>query len=258
VPEGDTIHKVAARLGPALEGKVLRRFEAPRLMGNQRPRVGMTIESVEARGKHLLVHFERSLTLQVHLGMTGSWHLYEEGKRWRKPAHLARVVIGVDGWEAVCFSAPTVRAFVEGGGRATPIDHLGPDLCVDGADLDTAVARMATIPEPGTTIAEVLLDQRVAAGIGNVYKSEALWACRVHPFTAMESIDVPTRRALLEAAHRQLRANVVRSVRETVPGGVAVYGRTRQPCPRCGTPVRARRHGEQMRTTYWCPTCQPA
>lgn len=256
MPEGDTIHKAAARLAPALEGKVLERFEAPRLLGNQRPRRGMRIESVEARGKHLLVRFERALTLQVHLGMSGSWHLYRTGDRWRKPPHLARVVLGVESWDAVCFSAPTVRAFVDRDGQPTPVSHLGPDLCDADADLDSAVARMATIPTAGTTIAEVLLDQRVAAGVGNVYKSEVLWACRLDPFTPVESVDEATRRALIDTAHRQLRSNLERAGRQTIPGGVAVYRRVRQPCPRCGTPVRSRRHGEQMRSTYWCPACQ--
>jgi endonuclease-8 len=166
------------------------------------------------------------------------------------------VVLGVEGWEAVCFSAPTVRTFVDRAGYRTPVDHLGPDLCERDADLDAAVERMARIPTPGTTVAEVLLDQRVAAGIGNVHKSEALWACRVDPFTPIEDVDVETRRALVETAHRHLVKSLAGPARETVPGGLAAYGRTRRPCPRCGTPIRSRRHGEQMRSTYWCPTCQ--
>ncbi|HEX8580961.1 MAG TPA: DNA-formamidopyrimidine glycosylase family protein, partial [Acidimicrobiales bacterium] len=108
MPEGDTIHRTAARLRPALEGRVVRRFEAPRLEGEAagRPRVGVAVAGVEARGKHLLVHFADGLTLQTHLRMSGSWHLYREGERWHRGAHLARAVVGVDGWVAVCFSAP--------------------------------------------------------------------------------------------------------------------------------------------------------
>jgi endonuclease-8 len=257
VPEGDTIHNLAARLRPVLEGATLTRFEAPRLVGTLRPRPGMVIESVGAHGKHLLVRFDRDLVLEVHLGMVGTWQLARTGERLRKPKHLVRAWIGVEGWDAVIFTAPTVRAFVDRGG-ATPIAHLGPDLAVAEPDVDTAVERMASIPEPGTSIAEVLLDQRVAAGVGNVFKSEVLWAERVDPFRTIEQVDEATRRALLATAAAQLRANLRPGRRETIPGGLAVYGRLHRPCPRCGTPVRMRRHGAQARSTYWCPTCQPA
>src|SRR5690606_29222073 len=97
MPEGDTLHRAAARLAPALEGQPLRRFEAPRLVGT-RPRPGDVIERVEAVGKHLLVRFGSGLVLQTHLRMTGSWHLYRDGERWAKPAHLARVVLGAGEW----------------------------------------------------------------------------------------------------------------------------------------------------------------
>lgn len=256
MPEGDTIFKVATRLAPVLEGKELVRFEAPRLVGQHRPRPGMVIDEVEARGKHLLVHFDRNLTLQVHLGMTGSWQLVASGQRWRKPAHLARVVLGVEGWEAVCFSAPKVGTYVTDSPGPTPVSHLGPDLCRPDADVDLALTRMAAIPEPDTSIAEVLLDQRVAAGIGNVYKSEVLFTCGIDPFRSVADIDVVTRLAILETASGQLRSNLGRGRRATVPTGLAVYGRARLPCIRCSTPITMRRHGEQNRSTYWCSRCQ--
>lgn len=255
MPEGDTIHKLAARLRPALEGATLQRFEAPRLAGPLRPRPGMMIESVGAHGKHLLIRFERDLVLEVHLGMVGTWQLARPGERLRKPAHLVRARIGVEGWDAIVFTAPTVRVFVDRG-QPSPISHLGPDLAVDDPDLDAAVARMRTIPDPEHTIAEVLLDQRVAAGVGNVFKSEVLWARSVDPFAPIGSIDEVARRALLETASAQIRANLGRGRRQTVPTGLAVYGRTRRPCLRCRTPILMRRHGEQNRSTYWCPRCQ--
>lgn len=255
MPEGDTIHTLAARIRPTLEGQTLVRFEAPRLAGPLRPRPGMTIESVGAHGKHLLIRFERDLVLEVHLGMVGTWQLARPGERLRKPAHLIRARVGVEGWDTIFFTAPTVRVFVDRG-NATPISHLGPDLAVVDPDLDAAVARMASLPEPDRTIAEVLLDQRVAAGIGNVFKSDVLWLCRVDPFAPVSAVDEPTRRALLETAAAQIRANVRPGRRQTVPTGLAVYRRHRQPCLRCGTPIRMRHHGDQARSTYWCPTCQ--
>ena len=256
MPEGDTLHRTAARLRPALEGEALLRFDAPRLVG-PRPRLGDLILAVESVGKHLLVRFERGVVLQTHMMMTGSWHLYRTNERWQRPQHQMRALIEVDGWVAVCFAAPVVRTYLETD-AATPVDHLGPDLCREDADLDDALARMARIPEPGLSIAEVLLDQRVAAGVGNVYKSEVLFACRLNPFTPLAKVDTPMRQRLIATAARLLRANLAGGSRTTVPGGLAVYGRSRRPCRRCGTPILMRHHGTQRRSTYWCPTCQPA
>ena len=265
MPEGDTLHRTAERLRPALAGKALTRFEAPRLLGD-RPTVGVEVRDVEAVGKHLLIHFADGLTLRTHLGMPGSWHLYPAGERWRKPRHLLRALVAVDGWEAVCFLAPQVQTYrpaQPGGALGTardPIGHLGPDLCTPDVDLEAALARFDTVAEPATTIAEVLLDQRVASGIGNVYKSELLHRCRVDPFVAVAEVPTEVRQQLLAAANRLLLHNLTTTRRTTVAGpagSVAVYGKARRPCPRCGTPILMRRHGTQNRSTYWCPRCQP-
>ena len=254
MPEGDTIHRVATRLRPALVGHELVRFEAPRAAGVP-PAVGTLVESVEAAGKHLLIAFADGIVLRTHLRMSGSWHLYRTGERWQKPAHLVRALVEVEGWVAVCFSAPVV--VLE---RSPAVGHLGPDLCRPDADLDECVARLAKLADPATEVADVLLDQRIACGVGNVYKSEVCWACRISPRTPIGLVDDPTRRALLETATRQLQANLVGGPRQTVsgaPGSLAVYGRAGQPCRRCGTPIRVARTGPHARSTYWCPTCQP-
>ena len=262
MPEGDTIWRTATRLRPALVGAAVTRFEAPRLVG-ERPRVGTRIDAVEAVGKHLLVHFDGGLSLDTHMRMTGSWHLYRHGETWRAPRHLLRCFIEVPGWDAACFAAPVVRTYrrgaPEGVDGGDPVAHLGPDLCAVAPDIDLAAARMATVPEPTTTIAEVLLDQRVAAGIGNVYKSEVLHACRLDPFTPVDQVPPALRRDLLELAARLLRRNLTTTRRTTTAGpegSVAVYRRARRPCPRCGTPIRSVRHGVHARSTYWCPRCQ--
>ncbi len=161
-------------------------------------------------------------------------------------------------WVAVCFSAPTVRTWRDIEGQPNPLSHLGPDLCLPDVDIGLVVDRVAAIAEPGTSIADVLLDQRIAAGIGNVYKSEVLWACRVSPFGAVDEVAPELRERLYTTARRQLRANLTTPTRTTIPGGLAVYQRLRQPCPRCRSIIEARNHGDQARTTYWCPTCQPA
>lgn len=261
MPEGDTLAKTAARLRPALVGHRLTRFEASRLHGD-RPVLGEEIESVEARGKHLLVHFAGGLTLHTHLGMTGSWHLYREGERWRKGAYLARAVVGADsGWVAVCFQAPVVETHHRAGPAPDVLAALGPDLCrpeaLDDAVLDEVLARAAARTAPGTTLGEALLDQRIAAGIGNVYKSEACFAVGLDPATPLEQVSPDDRRRVWATAARQLQANLGQAERRTHPGGLAVYGRRGRPCHRCGTPIRMAHHGDLARSTYWCPTCQP-
>jgi len=264
VPEGDTIHRTAGRLRPALVGADLVRFAAPRLLGD-RPVPGTRISDVEAVGKHLLIHFDGGLSLQTHMRMTGSWHLYRSGERWRKAPHLARAIVEVDGWVAVCFNAPVVRTYrrdAPGGPLGTarhPTAHLGPDLCgtdVAEADIDECVRRMG-IYAGDDPIGVALLDQRVACGVGNVYKSETLFACGIDPFVTVTDLDEPDRRRLLAMSSKLLRANLGNGPRTTLPGGLAVYGRHRQPCRRCGTLICMRRQGEQARSTYWCPTCQP-
>jgi endonuclease-8 len=258
MPEGDTIWRTADRLRPALEGAELVRFEAPRLVGT-RPRVGERIDTVRAVGKHLLMEFSGGLTLETHMRMTGSWQLYETGQRWRKPAHLLRASVEVPGWIAVCFAAPVVRTFPTARGQSvgSPIAHLGPDLCAAGADVDACVALMDRFDLGERSIGEVLLDQRIANGVGNVYKSEVCWACRVDPATPLAAVPADVRRELIERSARLLQANLGSGPRQTVVGGLAVYGRKGRACRRCGTPILVSRQGELARVTYWCPTCQP-
>ena len=258
MPEGDTITRAAGNLHTVLAGRRLVRFEAPRLVGRP-PRIGTTVDAVEARGKHLLVHFSDGRALHTHLRMTGSWHLYRVGEPWRRPHSRARVVLEVeDGTIAVCFSAPTVELVdPERTWRHTAIGALGPDLCRADADLDEADRRLARL-DPTTEVGVALLDQRVAAGIGNVYKSEVCFACRVDPGRPLADLDDATRRALIRTAGMLLRANLDTARRTTVPGGLAVYGRAGTACRRCGTTIRRWRQGDQSRSTYWCPACQPS
>jgi endonuclease-8 len=260
VPEGDTIHRTAAALRMALLGKPTLAFDAPRLGNRLVPAAGAIIERVESHGKHLEIGWDDGVVLHTHMRMSGSWHLYREGERWRKSMRDLRVAIEVPGWQAVCFSAPVVETY-----RALPFTHhpnlgpLGPDLCRTDADIEDCVERMGRFSAAETTVAEALLDQRVACGVGNVYKSEILWLAELHPFTPVGALDATQRRELLSLASRLLRMNLDGPNRITVPGvpgGKAVYGRLQKPCFRCGTPIEVRKHGEQARVTYWCEGCQ--
>lgn len=258
MPEGDTIHRTARTLHAALAGRTLVRFEAPRLRFRPFP-AETVVEAVEARGKHCLVRFDDGRVLHTHMRMTGSWHLYRPGERWRKRAGGARAVVEVasagdrDGWVAVCFAAPVVELVDEASGPVA--GHIGPDLCRVDADLDEAARRLGLLPA-ATELGDALLEQRVAAGVGNVYKSEACFAAGLDPFTPVGELDEGCRRRVVTAAARQLRANLGSIDRTTYGGGLAVYGRADRPCRRCGTPVRRARQGTPPRSTYWCPRCQ--
>jgi endonuclease VIII len=246
MPEGDTIWRTAAALRQRLVGRTVRRSSHTGLEDR-------LVEAVEPVGKHLLVRFEGGWVLRTHLGMTGTWHLYRPGERWRKPSFRARVLLECEDVVAVCFSAPTVELTRDA--RAS-LAHLGPDILAPGLDPEVIVrrARMAG----SSPLGEMLLDQRVCCGIGNVYKCEALWARRLDPW--LPAADVPDEelRALFAYAREAMLANLQGGIARRFPGHgrPAVHGRRGRPCPRCGTPVTARQQGEQARWTYFCPRCQ--
>ncbi len=262
MPEGDTIHNTARRLRDALVGHEITRFELRRdPRGVRSPEAGTEITSVDAEGKHLLVTFGDGAVLHTHMQMTGAWHVYAPGARWRRPAHRARVIIEVDGATAVCFDAPTVELRRGERARTTrasrSLAELGPDLCEPDTDLAAAFANVDAC-DPDRPIGDVLLDQRVAAGIGNVFKSEVCWTVGINPTTPLRALDADTRRALYENAHRLLVDATRTGRRATYRGELAVYGRARRPCPRCRTPIQRAETGTPPRVSYWCPTCQLA
>lgn len=266
MPEGDTIYRAAQTLKRALEGKTVTGFSgrAPQLRAIRPQRlIGETIATVESRGKHLLIWFAPTdLALHTHMRMSGSWHLYRTGERWRKPAHYARAVIDVEGWTAVCFSAPVVELLPRPEVEQLPsLSGLGPDALDDNTDL--AEARRRLDERSDMAIAEALLDQRVLAGVGNVYKCEVLFIHRVDPWTPVAQVPEETRDELLATAARLLKQNVqpgtgqrITTTTDSTTGPTYVYGRARRPCARCATPISRQRQGEPSRPTYWCRRCQ--
>lgn len=259
MPEGDTIHRSAAALRIALVGKKMLRFEAPRLVGAA-PRAGRTIEAVEATGKHLEITFDDGLILHTHMKMSGSWHLYREGEAWRKTNEHLRAMLTTESWTAVCFDAPIVETYRQRDPSRHPrFGGLGPDLCRADADLERCVELVMTFDEPDMSIAEVMLDQRIFCGVGNVYRCEVLWIAELSPFARVGDLRVSDATRLVNTAASLLRANLRQASRVTVPGvpgGLAVYGRNGQRCSRCADTIEVRRHGGHQRLLYWCPGCQ--
>jgi len=275
VPEGDTIFRSARALNRALAEKVVTRFETAYAhlasVDDDKKVVGRTVERVEARGKWLLMYFSGDLILVTHMRMNGSWHLYRTGERWRRPRRDMRIVIETADWSAVGFAVP-VAEFHSAASllRRTMIPDLGPDLLKQDFDFAGAIAGMQEHADE--QIADVLLNQRVMAGIGNVYKSETCFICGVNPFRQVRTLDPSQLEQLVFTARKFLALNVAEDadgeistyagLRRTTDTSnqsarLWVYGRRGEPCRRCGTPIEMRKQGVGARTTFWCPVCQP-
>jgi endonuclease-8 len=267
VPEGDTLARIAAVLRPWLVG---RRIVAARGRpgGAQLERViGTTVSSVESRGKHLLIGFDSGLTLHSQLGLRGSWHRYRRGEPWRRPAARAVAILDTGDRVAVAFDAPTVELLETRALTLHPVlRRLGPDVAAPGFEAAAALALLRQPARAAQPLGEALLDQHVAAGLGNVYRSELCFLEGISPFVPVGTVSDARLRAVLERGASLVRANSRGGGRVTTPAGSAsrlfVYGRTGRLCLRCGTPVRSavtRAHETaDPRRVYWCPECQSA
>ena len=272
MPEGDTIHNLALALGPDLRGNELLDVDLRDAAGASLLR-GRAVKDVFAVGKHLLIVTDDGHALRSHLGMDGSWHRYRPDERWRAPRDTARIVLTTATRVLVCFEPSQVAVFRWAErDRHRPLAILGPDLIDVPVDPEVVVSRARAVPTTADgrvrLIAEILLDQRVAAGIGNVFKSEVLFLLGLDPWTPLPDVPDDLLVALYEESARLLRANVGRLRRVTAPRhadglsrrrghGLWVYDRDKLPCRRCGALVKTRRLGELARGTWWCPTCQP-
>ncbi|MFM9084848.1 MAG: DNA-formamidopyrimidine glycosylase family protein, partial [Actinomycetota bacterium] len=240
MPEGDTIHRAAAALRTALVGRTVTRFEAVRLVGPS-PRIGAAVERVTSHGKHLEIAFDDGIILHTHMRMTGSWHLYRPGEKWRKRRHQARAIIETPEWIAVAFNAPIVETWREFDQNRHPRSgRLGPDLCDPASDLHECAARLFHYDRGESTIAEALLDQRVMSGVGNVYRCEVLWACGIHPWAPVANVPQSACLDLVVTAANMLRANLGSTARVTAPekpGGLAVSVRKGEDWAGCGEVV---------------------
>ena len=269
MPEGDTIARAAAALHRALAGATVTAFQTG-LAGLARvdddtPSAGRTIDACTAHGKHLLLRFSGGLTLRTHMRMRGSWHLYRHGERWQRPAPAMRIRLDTAQWVAVAFDVPVAEFVREADlARHRPLATLGPDLADPAFDRDGALARLVAAAD--RPIGEALLDQRVAAGIGNVLRSEILFLCGLHPMRSVGAIAATHLMETLDTAARLIQRNTRpdagparNTTGRTAPGEeLWIYGRTGRPCRRCGTAIRSAVPGVEGRRVYWCDTCQPA
>jgi endonuclease-8 len=258
VPEGDTVFLAAKRLRPALEGWVLTEtdFRVPSFATTDLS--GRRLTEIATRGKHFLFRVDGGTTIHTHFGMEGEWVLHRPGERWRGPGHQARLVLENERVTAVGFRLKITEVFPTEDEQRV-LGHLGPDVL--GADWDEEEVLKRLEARTGERIGDVLIDQTVMAGPGNVYKSEICFLSGVHPFELVE--DVARVPAMVKLTKRLMEANRTTG-RQVTTGDVRrgrgqwVYGRGGRPCRRCRTPiVRAESSGVGGRVTYWCPACQP-
>lgn len=249
--EGDTILRAGRRIESALGGQVLavRPGNGPgRIAGLERID-GHRLERVGTHGKHLLLCFG-DLTLHSHLGMSGSWRVGRGGERWHKPASAAWAVLAGEQSEAVQFGGPTLRVLSTGGLRRDPVlARLGPDVLAADFDLGQALRRLRATGD--RELGDALLDQRLLAGVGNIFKSEACFAAKVNPWQPIDGLTDDQLAGVVSAARSLMLESVDRG--RAAP---AIYRRVGRPCPTCGRPIAGRGQGDANRRTYWCPSCQ--
>jgi endonuclease VIII len=272
MPEGDSLARIAVALRPHLAGRTVTNARA-RLPGPVISKVvGKKITAVDTAGKNLLIRFDDGLELRTHLGLHGSWHRYRPGETWRRPVSRASLVLEVPGAVAVCFDAPVVELFET---RTEPVHPtlatLGPDLLAPELDVAAAVRRFEDKTLKDREVGDALLDQRVVAGVGNVYKSEVLFLEGINPFVTVGSLKSAQLKAIVERARNLMLYNArpgaaagrvttvdTRTGAHLAPTQLWVYRRAGRPCHRCGTLIKSAPQGSDVpRTSYWCPKDQP-
>lgn len=276
MPEGDTIFRSARALGRALMGKPVTDFRStyPLLtrFHDDTPLIGQTVECVESRGKWLLIRFSCGATLATHMLMSGSWHIYRPGERWQKPHDHMRIYLANNEYVAVGFSVPVAKMLrAQELERALRIPSTSIDVLSENFDAGEVARRMSM--DAREEIGNVLMNQRVIAGVGNVFKSEICFVTETNPFCKVAELDAERISLIVAAARKLLKANVLedsgemivtyggrkrRTTNESDPSAsLWVYGRFGDPCRRCGERIRKRMQGPDVRVTFWCQHCQP-
>ena len=279
MPEGDTIHRAARRVGAALVGSEIRSIEMPQ------PRHGLDrwaerltgrdVKAVDAHGKHLFVRFDGDLTLHSHLRMTGAWGVYGKGRRWSRSPRRAWLVLRAGDDEVVEFDGPVLELLTDGRTRFDRrLAALGPDVLAPEFDEHAFLKRLRG--QPGKRqIGDALLDQRIVSGIGTVWKSEGCFLAGLSPWRPIPTVTDKQATSVIDAIRPLMKLSVERGGRIVTwePPEPAepqrpprrpsrrerstwVFERSGQPCRRCATTIRFRGQGDDNRNTFWCPGCQ--
>ena len=260
MPEGDTIHHAARRVGAVLAGHVPDRIETPhpRFARDRWPErlAGRRVETVDAVGKHLLLRFEGGLVIHSHLRMTGAWRTLKRGERWPRSPRSAWLVVEHGEDQVVQFNGPVLELMTATRLRTDPrIAGLGPDIVAERPFDEAKFLRRLREDDPTRTLGDALLDQHIVAGIGNFWKSEACWLAGVDPWRRIAAVSDDEALAVVRGVRPLMQQSADHGRQSDFR---AIYDKAGLPCPRCGAPalIRARGQGDDNRTTYWCPACQ--
>ena len=256
MPEGDTIHYAARRIRPLVEGRIPEiAHPNPRLRGEHWPEklAGRAVRTVTAHGKHLFVHFEGDLAIHSHLRMTGSWGTYRDGQRWRRAHRRAWLVLRTDAGEVVQFDGPVLELMTASRVRFNQrIAGLGPDILAPELDERRFLSRLRA-DDPTRPIGDALLDQRTIAGIGNLWKCEGCFDAAVDPWRPTGDVSDDEVLAIVRETRPRMQQSALDGMQDKWR---RIYGKARQPCPRCGAPIQRKEQWEDNRPTYWCASCQ--
>ena len=251
--------RTASTMRTALVGHPMVRFHAPELMGPE-PEPGRMVEAVEANGKHVEIVWDDGLVLDTKLRGRSEWHVYRNGAPWRRSWESLRASVQTDDFVAVCFDAAEVETYrLPDPTRHPGFGRLGPDLARPDADLSEAVDLLLSYADPETRLRDVMVDQHVMQGVGNVYRAEVLWAAELSPWAHISDLTHHDAVLIVNTAARMIRANQGRARRATTrltTAGLAVYGRCGQGCIRCHETIESQPIGRHGRMLYWCPGCQ--
>jgi endonuclease VIII len=256
MPEGDSIHRAARRVGAALVGSEIRSIEMPQprhILDRWAERLeGRGVRSVDARGKHLFLRFDGDLTLHSHLRMGGAWGVYPRGGRWHRAARRAWLVIRTDEHDVVQFDGPVLELMTEGRTRFDQrLAALGPDVLAPEFDERDFLRRLRA-DDPTRGIGEALLDQRIVSGLGTVWKSEGCFLAGLSPWRRVAQVSDDE---ALRVIH-EVRPLMARSVEGDWERRRWVFERAGSPCRRCSKPIEFRGQGDDNRNTFWCRECQ--
>lgn len=261
MPEGDTLYKIAEQVRPVLLGQRLTDAASCEPELSCGALIGLNVTAVEARGKHLMIDLSDGRVIHSHLGMTGSWHVYGKADPWRKSPHRATLALSTSQHVVVCFSAKLMEIVSATRLRRNDyVQRLGPDLMKPTFRATAVLPRLRIHDQ--SPLGEAVMNQTIAAGIGNVYKSESLFLTHHNPWTTVGELSdhqLLDYLALTQKLMLRNRGAGMRTTRFAADGRrVWVYGRRGDACYLCGETVHMRRQGDAGRSTYWCPRCQPA
>ncbi len=252
--EGDTVLRMARRIESAFADRTVLAAAAPNPRNPIRPGVdlleGRGLGQAETRGKHLILHFGSDLALHAHMGMNGGWYTYRSGERWKRPRRSAWLVLDLGGVEVVQFGGTSMRLVQPKElSRDARLARLGPDVLGGPEALERAAENLRAAGS--LELGEALLNQRLLAGIGNIFKSESCFEAGIDPWRTVESLESDQVDQVVEVAAKQMHRGVETGRR---PG--RIYRRAGRPCIRCQGRILSRPQGIDARTTYWCPGCQ--